>query len=163
MSSRKFDNNNEFTVYKAGLEELLPVMQEVISKGGKFTFFPSGNSMKPFIRAGKDSVSVVKADEPDKYDIVLYRRKSGMFVLHRIVEVNDSGYVMCGDNQWTKEYGITDDMIAAKVSEIIRDGKVISCSSKKYMFWVHIWCDLFLLRKLYLKLRSIAKKVLKGG
>lgn len=161
MSNREFDIDSEFTIYKAGLEELLPVMQEAISEGGKFTFFPSGNSMKPFIRAGKDSVNVVKADEPAKYDIVLYRRSNGRFVLHRIVEVNDGGYVMCGDNQWTREYGITADMIIAKVSEIIRDGRVISCSSKKYMFWAHAWCDLFLLRKFYLKIRSTAKKILK--
>ena len=162
MDSREFESNNKFTVYKTGLEEILPVMQEVISEGGKFSFFPLGNSMKPFIRAGKDSVHVVKADAPEKYDIVLYRRMSGMFVLHRIVEVNDDGYVMCGDNQWTKEYGITGDMIIAKVSEIVRDGKAISCSSKKYMFWVHVWCDWFWLRRLYLKLRSTAKKLLKG-
>ncbi len=161
MDNRKFQENNKVNVYKSGIEELLPVMQEVIAEGGKFTFCPSGNSMKPFIRPGRDSVNVVKADAIKKYDIVLYRRKNGMFVLHRIVEVNDDSYVMCGDNQWTREYGITADMIIAKVSDIIRDGKVISCSSKKYMFWAHVWCDLFLLRKIYLKIRSVAKKILK--
>ncbi len=159
MNSQRIDN--KFTIYKSELEELLPVIEEVILGGGKFSFVPSGNSMKPFIRPGKDSVNVVKADELKKYDIVLYRRVSGQFVLHRIVNVDNNHYVMCGDNQWTKEHDITSDMIVAKVSEIVRGDKVILCSSKKYMFWVHIWCDLFWLRKLYLKLRIIAKKVLK--
>lgn len=162
MNKRRFEENNKCTVYKAGIEEFLPVMQAVIGAGGRFTFCPFGNSMKPFIRPGKDSVNVVRADTPVKYDIVLYRRDNGQFVLHRIIEVNDEGYVMCGDNQWTREYGITGDMIIAKVSDIIRDGRVVLCSSKKYMLWVHIWCDLFWIRKLYLKLRSIAKRVLKG-
>ena len=158
----KPEKNAEAVIYKASLEELLPVLQETVAAGGSFHFRPSGNSMKPFIRPGTDSVRVVKAEKLKKYDIVLYRRKSGQFVLHRIMHTDSEGCIMCGDNQWTLEPGITEDMILAKVSDIYRKSRAVSCSSKLYMACVRIWCGLFVFRKLYLRLRSSAAKLIKG-
>lgn len=157
----KSDKNIEAVVYKSSVEEMLPVLTEAVDAGGSFPFKPSGSSMKPFIRPGIDSVRVVKAEIINKYDIVLYRRNNGQFVLHRIMSISSEGCVMCGDNQCSLETGITKDMILAKVSEIYRRNKKVRCSSKLYMACVHIWCDLFVFRKLYLKVRSRASRLLK--
>lgn len=157
----KSDKNIESAVYKSSVEEMLPVLLEAVDAGGSFPFKPSGSSMKPFIRPGIDSVRVVKAEIINKYDIVLYRRNNGQFVLHRIMNISSEGCVMCGDNQWSLETGITKDMILAKVSEIYRKNKKVKCSSKLYMACVHIWCDLFVFRKLYLKVRNRASNLLK--
>lgn len=159
--SNKPDKNIETVIYKASVEELLPVLKETVNAGGSFPFKPSGNSMKPFIRPGADSVRVVKADTVKKYDIVLYRRDSGQFVLHRVMDISPEGFVMCGDNQWKPEPGITGDMILAKVSEICRKGRTVRCSSGMYMACVRVWCGLFILRKPYIKLKSRISKIIK--
>lgn len=161
MKNEDFLHGENTAVYKAELDEIYPLIKEVISGGGKFTFKPSGSSMKPFIRPGRDAVNLTWADNPGKYDIVLYRRKNGQFVLHRIVAEDEKGFVMCGDNQWTKEYNITRDMIIAKVSGVIRNGHTVECSSKRSMIFAHLWCDAFGFRKAYLKFRSIIKRLLK--
>lgn len=155
-------NNGEPAVYKTGLEEILPLIMEVITVGGVFSFKPSGKSMLPFIREGLDSVKVASADSPQKYDIVLYRRHNGQFVLHRIIGVKSTGFVLCGDNQWQKEYGVTKDMIIAQVAEIDRAGRNISVDNKGYRFLVHLWCDFFIVRKFYLRFRNLVRRMLDG-
>ena len=66
-----------------------------------------GISMYPLLRQRKDSVHIVKIDSPlKKNDVILYQRDSGQYVLHRIIKIKNSNYIICGDNQWKKEYGI---------------------------------------------------------
>ena len=115
------------------LSELWPLMQEQIDSGKKVVFAPKGTSMLPLIRQGKDKVVLVKAPEKlKKYDLPLYRRENGQFVLHRVVKVREDGYVMCGDNQFEREYGITDAQILALSCGMYKDGEYISFDDKKY-------------------------------
>ena len=91
---------------KINLEDMFPVIMEQISSGGDFVFGPKGISMLPLIKQGEDSVVISPVKEPlKKYDVPLYRRANGQFVLHRIVAVRKDGYVLCGDNQYEREYG----------------------------------------------------------
>ena len=68
-------------------DNLIPVFCERISEGQSVKFSPKGVSMLPFIREGKDSVVISPVTEGlKKYDVVLYKRDSGQYVLHRIVD-----------------------------------------------------------------------------
>ena len=83
--------------------------EEQIEKNGRLIYTNVGDSMWPLIRQGKDLLVI----EPvhgrlRKYDVPLYKRDSGQYVLHRILEVRRDDYVICGDNRSRKEYGITD-------------------------------------------------------
>lgn len=111
-------------------------MQEVIESGGEFTFTPNGISMLPLIRPGVDSVVLVKANSVKVGDAVFYQRDNGQFVLHRIVKLKNGGYVMCGDNQFFYEYGITDKHILAKMKAVIKDGITIDENSKEYKKYI---------------------------
>lgn len=102
------------------MEDLYPLIEEVIGSGGRFRLFPKGTSMLPLLRQGTDSVSLGKAEPIQKNDILLYRRRSGQFVLHRMLKETPDGYVMCGDNQVALEKGIRPDQILAKVWGIYR-------------------------------------------
>lgn len=118
------------------LHEFWPIMKEVIDSGGEFTFFPHGTSMMPLIRQGVDQVILVQAKDIKLGDTVFYLRDNGQFVLHRIVKIKNGEYVMCGDNQFKLEYGITDKHILAKMKSFIRDGQVIDDTNKKYRKYV---------------------------
>ena len=120
-----------------GLQELWPVIKEVIESNGEFTFKPYGISMLPLIRPGVDDVVLVRVTEkPVVGDVVLYLRDNGHFVLHRIVKIKGDEYVMCGDNQFDLEYGIQDRHILAKLKAVIKDGKVIDDTDKKYQKYI---------------------------
>lgn len=107
------------------MEDVYPYIKESIRDGGQFVIFPRGTSMNPTIYEDKDCVVLVQADEPARYDIVLYKRKSGRFILHRIMKIKDGNYTMCGDNQYIFEEGIKREQILAVVSEVRKeDGSI---------------------------------------
>lgn len=115
-------------------KDLEPIMLEKLKNGGKIRIMPKGTSMLPMIRQGIDEVELILPTKRlKKYDIPFYKREDGQFVLHRIVKVRKKDYVLCGDNQTQREYGITDDMIFAVVTGYIRDGEYIPVSDKKYL------------------------------
>lgn len=108
---------------KVKLEELYPVMREVLESGGEFSFITRGTSMKPLLRDGVDTIVLIKAPKKlKKFDIPLYRRTDGSFVLHRIVGENKDGYILIGDNQTVYEYGVKHSQIEAKAIAFIKDG-----------------------------------------
>ena len=60
------------------MEEIIPVLLEVLESGGEFRIYPSGTSMLPLLRQGLDSVSLVKPSSQLKNnDIAFYIRENG--------------------------------------------------------------------------------------
>ena len=118
-------NNHDFT--HTSMEMLHPIISESIREGGQFVFYPSGISMLPTIKEREDCVVLVEADDLQKNDLILYRRKTGQYVLHRIMKIKSAYYILCGDNQFRYEYGITSDRVIAKASEIRKkDGTILT-------------------------------------
>lgn len=115
------------------MEELYPLIEEGIKNGGKFRFYPKGKSMLPFIREGEDSVELTAVGEIKKYDVILYRRDNGVYVLHRVVGVNRDGYDLCGDNQFCVEKSIRRDQVLAAVSGIYKGDRYIPSDDREYM------------------------------
>lgn len=116
---------------KVNMETLLPFIQEAFNRGVDFQIPITGTSMNPLLYQNRDFVKIVKPDLPLKTgDIPLYRRDDGAFVLHRVVGIKENGeYIMCGDNQFVLEYGITDKNIIGVAKKLIIDGKEIDVDS----------------------------------
>lgn len=118
--------------------------------------------MMPLIRQNRDLVIIEEVNgRLKKYDVPLYKRDSGQYVLHRILKVRKDDYVICGDNRWRKEYGITDRHIIGVLTGIVRDGKTFLVNNKKYRLYVHLWCDLYYVRALILRAKKYLKRRLK--
>lgn len=100
--------------------------EEVIREKGQLIYTNVGNSMAPLIRP-RDLLVIKKVTAPLKqYDIPLYKRKSGQYVLHRIVGEDKEGFITCGDNRTTLEYGVKKEQIIGVLTDIIRDGRTLS-------------------------------------
>lgn len=121
---------------KVELNDLWPVIEEVISSGGEFQLTPYGISMLPLIRPGQDSVILVSPRDLKKTDIVLYKRCDGSFVLHRIMLIQKDNYIMCGDNQNYLERDIKKEQILALVKDIYRDGEKINTETDEYKKYI---------------------------
>jgi len=140
----------------------MTTFEEEIERTGKLVYTNVGDSMMPLIKQGRDILIIEKAcGRLKKYDVPLYKRDSGQYVLHRILKVRKEDYVICGDNRSFKEYGITDRHIIGVLTGVIRKGKEISVTDKKYRLYVHIWCDLFPVRALILRVVRLMKRHLK--
>lgn len=122
------------------LEEMEPVMRKVLAEGGTFSFYPRGTSMNPFLVQGRDCVVLAPLPERlKKGDAVLYKRKDGAFVLHRIVKIKNENYTMRGDNQFINEPGIRKNQMIGVVQEIRNADRKIRTDEKKYRIRVRIW------------------------
>ena len=91
--------------------------------------------MLPLIREGIDSVILSPLTEKIMPgDVILYKRDSGQFVLHRVMHVSGDQYTMCGDNQVVFEKGILRKHMIALVTGIIRDNQeIIFAENNKYL------------------------------
>ena len=121
------------------LDEMMPLIRECLAAGQSVKFSPRGVSMLPMIRQGRDSVSLSSPpDKLRKYDIPLYQRKDGHYVLHRVVRVGKT-YTCIGDNQFVFEKGIEHDQVIAVCTAITRDGKTTSIYSPGWRLYAAIW------------------------
>ncbi len=140
------------------LEDLLPLIEEALSAGAPFTFFPRGGSMMPMLRQGLDRAEIVskKKRAPKKGEVILYRRKNGDFILHRIIKENkDGNFTTCGDAQLMPEYGVKAESIIAVLSGFFREDVYISADNKKYKSYVKKQ----MLLRYPKRLKSIIKKL----
>ena len=121
------------------MDELIPLISELLEAGHCVRFSPSGISMLPMIRQGRDSV-VLSPVPPvlRKYDIPLYKRDDGKYILHRIVDVKDT-YTCIGDNQFRYEHGVRHGQILAVVTAFTRDGKLYKVSDTQYRIYCVFW------------------------
>lgn len=102
----------------------------------------------PLLRQKKDLVVIERpVGRCRKYDVSLYKRDSGQYVLHRILKVRKNDYVICGDRRWRREYGITDRHIIGVLTAVVRDGKEISVRDLRYRIYVHVQKKLKVIRR----------------
>lgn len=122
-----------------GMDELVPIFKEQLAAGKSVRFSPKGISMLPMLREGKDTVTLSAAPvRLKKYDIPLYQRDDGKYILHRIVAAGDD-YTCVGDNQFVYEKGIRPDQIIAVVTAFSRAEKDHSVKELSYKFYCRFW------------------------
>ena len=75
-------------------------IEEQLKNGGTYVSTTSGSSMRPMLRDRRDRVIVTAIGDRElkKYELPLYRRADGKYVLHRIIGVKEDCYVIRGDN-----------------------------------------------------------------
>lgn len=121
------------------LEQLLPLIEEQLAAGKCVKFKPRGVSMLPMLRQGIDSVVLSPVPgKLKKYDLPLYRRKSGQFVLHRIVKAGET-YTCIGDNQFDYEPGLKHEQMIGLVTSFYRGEKEIPVASFGYRVYCRVW------------------------
>ena len=121
------------------MEDLMPVFEESFACGGSVKFSPKGISMLPTIRQGMDTVTLSPISKPlKKYDIPLYRRDDGKYVLHRIIKTGEE-YTCIGDNQFTVETGLRKEQMIAVVTAFTRGDKEYTVDDARYMIYCRLW------------------------
>ena len=141
---------------KTNFSELLPLIEDSLSRGESVTFSPSGQSMLPLLRQGRDKVVLGPVmGEIRKYDIVFFKRNDGSFVLHRVVKTGDYMTVI-GDNRICKDIVAPSQLIGVVIS-FERKGKKYEgrkMISRPYLAFVSVRR---LLRRVISKIRSIGR------
>jgi hypothetical protein len=121
------------------LDDVMPTIKELLAKGQPVRLYPKGVSMLPMLRQGIDSVLLSPVQgKLKKYDLPLYQRKNGKYVLHRIVKAGET-YTCIGDNQYTYESGVRQEQLIAVVTGYYRDEQYRPVNSFWHKFYCRFW------------------------
>lgn len=121
------------------LHDLMPLFRQRLAAGQSVQFSPKGNSMLPMLRQGKDSVILSPLPTGlKKYDLPLYQRDDGSFILHRVVQVGDT-YTCMGDNQFDEEPGVRPDQMIGLVTAFCRGKRQYSVNHPVYRLYCALW------------------------
>lgn len=146
-------------------EVLMEQLPELLEEARAVPLVISGNSMRPFLVHGRDTVFLSKiTDSPGKGDMVLYRRDNGNFVLHRICHEQEGIYTLAGDAYPVTEPGIRRDQMLAVVTAVRRKGKLLQPGSFWWEFFARVWVRMIPLRLTCLRIYSAtAGKIVRKG
>lgn len=140
---------------------LMPLIKERLAAGQSVRFSPKGTSMLPMLRQGIDSVVLSPLNgKLKKYDLPLYQRKDGSFVLHRIVKVKDT-YTCIGDNQFQLEPGVQHEQMIGVVTAFYRADKRWEASSVAYWMYCRMWHHTRFARRVFRRLKAKVRGLLK--
>ena len=133
--------------------------EEILKRDGVLVYKTQGVSMRPMLKQNRDLVTIRPVSgRLKKYDVPLYRKKGGGYLLHRIIAITENGYVIRGDNTYVKELNVTDKDIVGVLTAFKRKGKDYSVDSKGYRLYARVWNFLYPLRKV----RNSVKRAIAG-
>lgn len=135
-------------------EVFLPQVVALINEGHNVTITARGSSMMPFIHDGRDSLIFAKIEDKVRVgDAVLAEVSKGVFVCHRIVEINGRKVTLRGDGNIRGTESCTVEDVKALLVGVVRNGKtIILKKSKAWHVYSVLWPRLLPIRRYLLAL-----------
>ena len=122
--------------------------EDVLEQEGRLIYKNVGVSMMPLLRQNRDLMVIEKCDvnKLKDLDAVLFKRKNGAYVLHRIINRrSDGNYFIVGDNCVSGEV-VAPSQILGKLTGVIRDGKQVNFNGFLYKLYLQLWIKPYKLR-----------------
>ncbi len=130
-------------------------IEKELDRAGRILQITVGDSMEPMLKNRQNAVLLEKAEGIlKKYDLPLYKRPNGQYVLHRIIKVRKKDYITCGDNRWKTEV-IPHEWVIACTSGYYKGGSFISADDENYRKYLKTLC----IRRKKLWIKSIVKRL----
>lgn len=146
-------------------EREIQKIEDVLLSKGQYVGPTAGISMLPMLKNRRDTIVVIKKTERLKpLDVALYKR-GDLYVLHRVLSVTETGYIIRGDNCYSDEI-VPEEAVIGVLTEFFRKDKHIVCETdKKYHRYVRHRLKTYKLRRFFVlakaKCKGAIKKVLK--
>lgn len=116
-------------------------MERQIGEGRSVTLRVRGNSMRPLLRDGRDSVVARRHRQGEiAKGAVMFFRYNGVHVMHRVRSVDEHGVVFAGDGNYRTVERVQCDDVVALVTHVIRpDGRRIDCAGRRWRIASAAW------------------------
>lgn len=125
-------------------------VDRMLQDGHSVTMRAKGNSMFPFIRSERDSVVLQRKQKIAVGSIVLARLQNGTYVLHRVYRLEKEAVVLMGDGNLYATERCHRNEVVGVVTQIIRDGRQVDCTSRNELFKARVWRKLLPVRRVLL-------------
>jgi len=146
------------------LADMMPLFQEQLAAGQKVRFIPHGNSMWPMLRSGRDAVELSPLPPRlKKYDLPLYQRAGGGYVLHRIVHAAKDSFDCAGDRQLRIERGVQKAQMIGLVTAFCRKGRWYPVTHPGYWLYCRLWPACRVAWRCFKWLRRALHRIISNG
>ena len=124
----------------------MSTFEEMLADYGMIAYTTKGRSMEPLFHQGRDIVIISPPNGRLKpMDVALYRRGKA-YVLHRVIEVTEDGYLIRGDNTYALER-VPEEAVIGVLTGFKRKGKDYSVEDAGYLRYVRFWCAVYPVRR----------------
>ena len=139
-------------------------IQEVLQETGVYVGPTAGTSMLPMLKNRRDTIVVkAKTERLKPLDVALYTR-GGKYILHRVLSVTDTGYIIRGDNCYFDEI-VPEETVIGVLTEFFRKKKHYFCTDEKYIAYAKKRVKRYKLRRVFVltwrKIVASIKKIIK--
>lgn len=149
---------------KVNVSEKMTI-EQVLLTNGKYVGPTVGVSMLPMLKNRRDTVIIYpKTERLSPMDVALYKRGND-YVLHRVLSVTDTGYIIRGDNCYADEI-VPEETVIGVLKEFYRKDKHVLCTDKKYLRYAKRRVKTYPARRIFVKCKQkvygLARRILKG-
>ena len=110
-------------------------IEEVLKEKGAYVGPTVGVSMLPMLKNRRDTIIVrPKTERLQPLDVALYKRGND-YVLHRVLSLTETGYIIRGDNCYSDE-NVPESAVIGVLAEFYRKNKHVLCTDEKYLKYV---------------------------
>ena len=135
-------------------------IEDVLAEHGVYVGPTVGVSMLPMLKNRRDTIVVKpKIERLKRLDVALYRRGDA-YVLHRVLEAVDGGYIIRGDNCYADE-NIPEDAVFGVLTEFWRKNKHFYCTDKKYIKYAEKRLKTYKIRRFFVRFKGKMKNAVK--
>lgn len=140
-------------------------IEDVLKEKGVYIGPTVGVSMLPMLKNRRDTIVVKpKTERLKALDVALYKRGDA-YVLHRVLQPIEGGYLIRGDNCYSDEH-IPEDDVFGVLTEFFRKDKHYFCTDEKYLKYVKRRLKTYKPRRFFVhikwKIRMVGGKVLRA-
>lgn len=141
-------NNIEKREIKMDNAELFPHIIDLLNQGHTVTLRLRGNSMRPFLEDRRDIAILKKPTDIVVGEPVLAEISKGVYVLHRIIDINGENITLLGDGNINTEHCTKSD-VRAQVVGFKRKGREVAdtIDSDKWKAYSRLWTALRPIRR----------------
>lgn len=135
-------------------------IEEVLAEKGVYMGPTVGVSMLPMLKTRRDTIVIrPKTKRLQRLDVALYKRGES-YVLHRVIQPIDGGYVIRGDNCYSDEY-IPEEDVFGVLTEFFRKNKHYLCTDEKYLRYAEKRIKTYKFRRFFVRIKMKIKGVIK--
>ena len=139
-------------------------IEDVLNEKGVYVGPTVGVSMLPMLKNRRDTIVVKpKTERLKRLDVALYKRGEA-YILHRVLQAVDGGYIIRGDNCYADE-NVPEQAVIGVLAEFFRKGEHFYCTDEKYIKYVKKRLKTYKIRRFFVllkcKCKSVVKKILK--
>jgi len=135
-------------------------IEQVLAENGAYIGPTVGVSMLPLLKTRRDTIVVKpKTERLQRLDVALYRRGDA-YVLHRVLQPIEGGYIIRGDNCYSDEK-VPENAVIGVLTEFFRNGKHVYCTDKRYIRYANRRIKTYKIRRFFVILKSKAKAAVK--